>query len=98
MPFDLPLNFQPYIQAGLDEENLTGKARAKFITSIAEAIYRFKSYPTKEEYEHVANRVVKKWGFLETKTGHVSYLGYPPPHLPPHPRGVQGIPSLWLSF
>lgn len=74
MPFDLPLNFQPYIQAGLDEENLTGKARAKFITSIAEAVYRFKSYPTKEEYEHVANQVVKKWGFMETKTGHVSLI------------------------
>jgi hypothetical protein len=73
MPFDLPLNFQPNIQAGLDEENLTGEARAKFITSMAESIYRFKSYPTKEEYEHVANQVVNKWGFMETKTGHVSY-------------------------
>ena len=74
MPFDLPRNFQPNIEAGLNEENLTGKARAKFITSIAEAIYRFKSYPTREEYEHVANQVVKKWAFMETKTGHVSYL------------------------
>ena len=72
MPFDLPRNFQPNIQAGLDEKNLTGRARAKFITSIAEAIYRFKSYPTREEYEHVANQIVKKWTFLETKTGHVS--------------------------
>ena len=60
MPFDLPRNFQPNIQAGLDEKNLTGRARAKFITSIAEAIYRFKSYPTREEYEHVANQIVKE--------------------------------------
>ena len=74
MPFELPRNFQPKIQAGLDEENLTGKARAKFITSIAEAIYRFKSYPTREEYEHVASRMVQKWEFLETRTGHVSYI------------------------
>lgn len=44
----------------------------KFITSIAEAMYRFKSYPTKEQYDHVANQVVKKWPFLETRSGHVS--------------------------
>lgn len=73
MPFELPCNFQPNIQAGLDDKNLTGRARAKFITSIAEAIYRFKSYPTREEYEHVANRMVQKWTFLETRSGHVSY-------------------------
>lgn len=73
MPFDLPRNFQTNIQTGLDEKSLTGRTRAKFITSIAEAIYRFKSYPTKEEYEHVANQIVKKWAFLETRTGHVSY-------------------------
>ena len=60
MWFDLSRNFQPKIQAGLDEKNLTGWARAKLITSITEAIYPLKSYPTKEEYECVANQVVKK--------------------------------------
>ena len=73
MPFDLPRNFQPKIQAGLDEKNLTGRTRAKFITSIAEAMYRFKSYPTKEEYDHVAKQIVKKWSFLDTRSGHVSF-------------------------
>ncbi len=72
MPFDVQRNIQPYIQAGLDNESLTGKARGKFITSIAEAVYRYKSYPTREEYEHVAHQVVRKWKFLETRTGHVS--------------------------
>lgn len=72
IPLDLPHNFQPKIQEGLDQKNLTGRARAKFITSIAEAMYWFKSYPTKEEYDHVANQMVKKWPFLETRTGHVS--------------------------
>ena len=74
MPFELPRNFQPNIQSGLDEQNLTGKARAKFITSIAEAMYRFKSYPTREEFEHVADQIVLKWKFLETKTGHMLYI------------------------
>ena len=71
MPFDQPSNFQPNIQEGLDQKNLAGRTRAKFITSIAETMYQFKSYPTKEEYNHVANQVVK-WPFLETRTGHVS--------------------------
>ena len=73
MPFDMPRNFQPFIQKGLNEENLTGRARAKFITSVAGAIYLLKSYPTREEYDHVTNQMVKKWGFLDTRTGHVSY-------------------------
>ena len=73
MPFDLPRNFQPKIQAGLDEKNFTGRVRAKFMISIAEAIYRFKSYPTQEEYQHVARQVVKKWALLETRKGHVSF-------------------------
>ena len=63
-PFELPINFQPKIQEGLDEKNLTGRARAKFITAIAEAIYRSKSYPTRDEYEHVAQQIVKRWTFL----------------------------------
>ncbi len=27
MPFDVPRNFQSHVQAGLDSENLTGKAK-----------------------------------------------------------------------
>ena len=54
----------------MKNENLCGKPRAKFITSIAAAIYAFKSCPTKEEYDHVALQIVKK--FLESKNGHVS--------------------------
>ena len=72
IPFDMPRNFQPYIQLGLDQENLTGKARAKIITTIAESIYRYKSYPTREEYDHVASQMVKRWTFLDAPTGHVS--------------------------
>lgn len=71
-PFELPINFQPKIQIGLDENNLTGRTRAKFVTAIAEAMYRFKSYPLKNEYEHVAQQIVKKWTFLEGANGHVS--------------------------
>ena len=72
MPFELPHNFKPNIQEGLDNCCLNGRARTKFVTSIAESMYRFKSYPTGEEYEHVSRQIVKKWSFLNTSTSHVS--------------------------
>lgn len=73
IPFELPTNFQQKIMIGLEEQRLVGRARAKFITTIAEAMFRFKSYPTREEYQHVAMQIIKKWEFLGRQTGHVSY-------------------------
>lgn len=55
----------------LKKRQLIGKKRAKFITSICEAMYTFKSMPTKEEYDHVALEMLKKWSFLGSKNGHV---------------------------
>ena len=73
IPFELPSNFQQKIMIGLEEQRLVGRARAKFITTIAEAMFRYKSYPTREEYQHVAMQIIKKWEFLGRQTGHVSY-------------------------
>ena len=39
IPFELPRKFQAKVHVGLGNGNLTGCARAKLITSIAEAIY-----------------------------------------------------------
>lgn len=39
-PFELPTNFTPNIKEGLENESLNGKTRGKFITAIAQAIYR----------------------------------------------------------
>ena len=64
--FDPPVNFSPQVMAGLEAENLVGNARTKFITAIVNAIFRYKSYPTDEEYHHVAQQVVRKWKFLDT--------------------------------
>lgn len=74
IPFELPSNFQQKIMIGLEEQRLVGRARAKFITTIAEAMFRYKSYPTREEYQHVAMQITKKWEFLGRQTGYVSYL------------------------
>ena len=60
MPFDQPRNFPTVLQVGLDQHALTGKAQAKLVTTIAQAVYRFKSYPTADEYKHITLQLVKK--------------------------------------
>lgn len=71
-PFGLPQNFSDLITKSLSEKNITGKARTKFITVIAQSIYRYKSYPTDEEYFQVVREMVKEWPFLDDGKGLVS--------------------------
>lgn len=54
---------------------LSAKGKTKFISSVAAAIFRFKSLPTKEEYEQVAKEIISKYPFLRSSngTGYVSY-------------------------
>ena len=73
-PFQLPVNFNPTIAEALRNESLSGKSRAKFISVIAESIFRHKSYPTADEYEHVAQQIVKKWPFLSKGGSYVSTM------------------------
>ena len=71
-PFELPINFSPDKMVGLQEEHLVANPRRKFITAIANSIFRFKSYPTDSEYQHVGQQVIKKWKLLDTGGGCVS--------------------------
>ena len=73
-PFELPQNFQCSVLEGLQNKSLTGKARSKFITAIARAIFHHKSYPTRDEYDHVARQAFSKWPFLQARNGDVSYF------------------------
>lgn len=71
-PFDIPSNFPQAISMGLANKKLIGKSRTKFITIIAQSIYRFKNYPTEDEYIGVVQELVKKWPFLDEGKGIVS--------------------------
>ena len=73
-PFQVPVNFTPNVEDALLNKALYGKPRTKFITIIAQSIYRFKSYPTKEERQHVVQQIYKKWPFLDDGKGLVSIL------------------------
>ena len=68
-PFEVPKNFPRDASMGLSDKKLIGKARAKFITTIAQSIYRYKNYPTEEEYIAVTQELIKKWPFLDEGKG-----------------------------
>ncbi len=73
-PFELPRNYPRAVQEGLGKGALTGKARTKFISAVAAAVFRYKSYPSRDEYDHVAEQVVSAYPFMcfGTGRGHVS--------------------------
>lgn len=64
-PFPVPKNFPQAISLALANKNLTGNNRSKFLGIIAQSMYRFKNYPTEEEYIDVVQELVKKWPFLD---------------------------------
>ena len=71
-PFEILSNLPQNISADLAARKLTGRPRTKFVTIIAQSIYRHKSYPTDDEYNmHVAQEFVKKWSFLDEGKGFV---------------------------
>jgi hypothetical protein len=68
-PFNLPQNFSPLVNSGLQAGSLSGKALTKFITEVAASVYSYKSYPTSEEKHHVALQCIRKYPFLESSCG-----------------------------
>ena len=72
-PFQLPVNYSRIVQEGLKAGRLTGRARKKFLSTVAEAMHMHKLYPTAEEYDHVARRIVDKYSFMNqgSESGHV---------------------------
>lgn len=69
MPFELPRNYPAVVMADLAKGMLTGKGKTKFVSSIAAAIFRFKRFPTREEYDHVGEVIVSTYPFLRSKSG-----------------------------
>lgn len=76
-PFQLPVNFPRAVLEGLSSGCLSGKSRTKFISTVAASVFHHKSYPTKDEYNHVAEQMVEAYPFMQLGSGkgHVSYNG-----------------------
>ena len=68
-PFELPRNYPKEVMDDLKLNRLSVGARAKFIASICSAFFQYKSLPTKDEYDHIGEEIVKKYPFLKSKSG-----------------------------
>ena len=68
-PFPLPTNYPKEVMAGLNMGVLSVASRTKFFSRIAGAIFNFKSYPTKDEYNHIGHQVIAKYPFLRSEEG-----------------------------
>lgn len=77
IPFELPRNYKSNIMAELEKGFLSVNGKSKFIGSIAAAIFRHKSYPTKDEYSHVGEQIVSSYPFLRSSSG-TGYVRNPP--------------------
>ncbi len=97
--YGVPQNFPHAIAMGLENKKLTGRPRTKFITIIAQSIYRFKSYPTDEEYIRVVREIVEKWPFLDDGKGLVRIFTHIPIYyLLPGGLNLDFSHYLWLTF
>ena len=48
--------------------------RTKFFSRTAGAIFNFKSYPTKDKYNHIGHQIIAKYPFLRSEEG-TGYVG-----------------------
>ena len=69
IPFELPRNFPAIVMCELEKGTLSSKGKTKLIGSVAAAMFRFKSYPTRREYEHVGELLIEKYSFLRSSSG-----------------------------
>ena len=69
IPFELPHIFPASVMCELENGILTGKGKSKFVAEVAAAMFCYKSYPTKEEYDHVGQQIIEKYSFLRSSSG-----------------------------
>lgn len=74
-PFHIPEKFPECVEEQLVDGNLTAKARKRFMLTVANAVFKYTTYPSKMEYDHVAKQIVEKYPFMGDKKGsHVSEI------------------------
>ena len=52
-----------------EKKELSVHGKAKLLASVAAAMFRHKSYPTAEEYDHVGQQIILQCPFLKSDSG-----------------------------
>ena len=64
-PFPLPRNYKANVESALKAGKLTSETRSAFLSSVASAMYAYKKYPTRDDYNCVARTIVAKYPFMK---------------------------------
>ena len=93
-------NYPCMVMSDLKRGMLTGRSKTKFVASIAAAIFRFKSYPTKDEYEHVSQLIISAYPFLKSSSGsgYVRSLNLATNKIAIHQEFSEALVAILLSF
>jgi len=75
-PFLLPLNYPKVVKDGIKTGQLCGQARTKFLSAVASHIFSFKEFPTRDEYNHIAEQVIQQYPFMANDGNFVSEVIY----------------------
>ena len=73
-PFSLPSNFRPDVKICLSQGKITKTCRTAFFSAVASAMYRYKRYPTRDDYVSVARQNVEIYPLLGSPQVGTSYV------------------------
>ena len=68
-PFPLPKRYRPEVEKALKDGKMSMSTRSHFLSAVASAIFAFKMYPTREDYNCVGRTIVNKYPFLRAPSG-----------------------------
>ena len=69
LPFKLHNNYPVMVADGLTKKVLSSKAKPRLISTVAQAMFHKKLFPTRQEYEHVAQLIIEEYPFLKSASG-----------------------------
>ena len=77
-PFPLPKHYPVDIESALQRKCMSQRHKRQFMSEIASAMLRFKTYPTREDYVTVARSIIHAYPFLKSPAGkpYVSFFVY----------------------
>jgi len=73
-PFSLPKNYRSDVTAALETGQMTHETESAFLSAVASSIFKYKKYPTHEDYIDVAMCIIQKYPFMKNTKGKKPYV------------------------
>ena len=69
VPFPMPKNYRSDVATALEAGQMTTETEKAFLSAIASSIFKYKKYPTREDFIDVATCIIEKYPFMKAKKG-----------------------------